>query len=83
MRRARLAQAAALITLLTLDAVRPARAEPSCGDLLVVYDRSGSMAQCSIDGVTKEEMAKKAMKSVFSSFATTPMGLLARRPRSS
>lgn len=51
-----------------------ARAEP-CGDLLIVLDRSGSMAQCTIAGRTKEAIAKEALKGVVAEFPTVPMGL--------
>jgi len=68
---------AAALVLASVVAVTPARAEESCGDLLIVLDRSGSMAKCTIGGVTKQEIAKTAIKSVISKYATVPMGLFA------
>lgn len=61
--------------LAAMLASAPARAE-SCGDLLVVYDRSGSMANCSIKGETKERIAKRAMRDVLAQFGQTPTGLM-------
>lgn len=46
-----------------------------CGDLLVVLDRSGSMRKCTIDGKTKEEIAKQALGAMIDGSPTTPMGL--------
>jgi len=54
-------------------AARPANAK--CGDLLIVLDRSGSMANCNIDGVTKESIARKALMDLTKEFPTMPMGL--------
>src|SRR5262249_43831159 len=47
----------------------------SCGDLLILLDRSGSMDQCTIMGVKKEAIAKSVLKAVIARFPTIPMGL--------
>jgi hypothetical protein len=46
-----------------------------CGDILIVLDRSGSMRSCRIDGMTKENMAKAALRSLITSRPTMPFGL--------
>lgn len=50
-------------------------ATESCGDILIVLDRSGSMRQCSINGMTKEALARNALRTIIQGFATVPMGL--------
>ena len=47
----------------------------SCGDLLIVLDRSGSMHTCLVDGKTKESMANAAIKAAIAKYPTLPMGL--------
>ncbi len=59
---------------LATAASRPASAE-SCGDLLIVLDRSGSMGRCQMSGVSKWDVAKRALKAVASDLSSMPMGL--------
>lgn len=47
----------------------------SCGDIMIVLDRSGSMRTCSINGMTKETLAKNALRTIIQGFASVPMGL--------
>lgn len=55
---------------------RAALAGGGCPDLLIVLDRSGSMAKCSIEGATKEAIAKKALKGLIADFPGLSMGIV-------
>lgn len=68
-------EVALLAVLASGAAARSAAAAESCGDLLIVYDRSGSMADCRISGESKEAIAKRAMKAMLEKFRSVPMGL--------
>ncbi|HET6280698.1 MAG TPA: vWA domain-containing protein [Polyangia bacterium] len=50
-------------------------ATEGCGDILIVLDRSGSMRTCSINGMTKEALAKNALRTIIQGFSSVPMGL--------
>ena len=47
----------------------------SCGQLFIVFDRSGSMHNCTINGMTREDIAKAAIKTVTDKYPQVPMGL--------
>src|SRR5262249_33737160 len=67
---------AAGLTLVSM--ARPAAAADNpCGQLLIVLDRSGSMAMCKFpDGSTKESVAKSVVKKVLAQYPTLPAGLV-------
>jgi len=49
----------------------------SCGDLLIVLDRSGSMSKCGFtDGSTKEDVARRVIIGVLAQYSGVPMGLV-------
>jgi len=48
----------------------------SCGDILIILDRSGSMNQCKIGGVSKEAIGKSALRSITDAYPSVPMGIM-------
>ena len=55
-----------------------ARAAESCGDLLIVLDRSSSMVKCQIGGQSREAAAKKAIRAVANGQALFGPGIAQR-----
>ena len=67
--------ATALVAAPGVASAQDAGMATSCGDVLIVLDRSQSMSTCSLNGMTKWQHAQTALRTILQQNPTVPYGL--------